>query len=85
MLETYTDEQLQVELSRRKHQAGAGEKPTQLQLVNMVALRSACQSQLDYIEEHGQHVKDGDAYIYETAMIAVFGSDVFRWINARTA
>ena len=85
MIEIFTDEQLQEELDRRKYRRQASEKPAQLEHANLVALRSACQNQLDYIEKHGQHVQDGDAYIYETAMIAIFGSDVFKWINARTA
>ncbi len=83
MIETYTDEQLQEELSRRKRKKEAMKKPKQVRQYNLVPLRKHCQNHIDSLEA-GTARADDEHYIYEVAMITIFGKNVFDWINERT-
>lgn len=84
MLDSYTDEQLQQELAERKRQKDEAEKPRQLETVDLMHLRKSCQAQIDCIAVHGDYDdNDADHYIYEAAMTAIFGKDVFKWINQK--
>jgi hypothetical protein len=47
-------------------------------------LRSLCQSYIDELaKEEGYVDEDLEHYIFEAAMEACFGKDVWKWINAR--
>ena len=82
-METYTDEQLQEELDRRKRKIEARKKPQQVGKYNLMPLRKHCQNHIDSLEA-GTARDDDEHYIYEVAMITVFGKNVFDWINQRT-
>lgn len=83
MLNNCTAEQLQQELDKRKRQKDEAERPKQLEDVDLTQLRESCQYQIDHLATHGYTAKDADHYIYEAAMIAIFGKGVFQWINKK--
>lgn len=61
------------------------EKPKQLNQVNLDELREICQEYIDFVDSNDEYYEDNnfDQYIFEKAMIALYGEDVFNWINER--
>ena len=61
------------------------EKPNQLKEVNLEELRKICQEYVDFVDSDVEYYEDHDfdQYIFEKAMIALYGDDVFNWINER--
>lgn len=60
-------------------------KPQQLDNIDLKPLQDLCQSYIDFVAS-GQYHEDNDfkSYIFETAIIAYFGPDVFEtFINKR--
>ena len=58
------------------------EKPEQIEIADFSGLREICRSYVDSVDD-GDDVSDFKDYIFETAMEAVYGRDVFKWINRR--
>lgn len=83
-LANYTDEQLEKELKRRKEERNKYPKPTPLRNIDWKDVKRLC---IRYIEDMGLDEDDVDEdypiYIYEAAIEAVFGGEVWKWINAR--
>ena len=79
MLSHFSDEQLQAELERRK----ATMKPSQVTVPNFESLRELCQGYIDDLDKTGFIDEDHSNYIFEAAMTAFFGQDVWKWINAK--
>jgi glycosyltransferase involved in cell wall biosynthesis len=61
------------------------EKPNQLNQVNLDELRKICQEYVDFVDSDDEYYEDNnfDQYIFEKAMMALYGKDVFDWINER--
>ena len=63
------------------------EKPKQLseKEIDLTELRNVCQGYIDFIDNDKEYYEDNnyDHYIFEKAMTAIFGKDVFDWINQR--
>lgn len=61
------------------------EKPNQLKEVKLEELRKICQEYIDFVDSDDDYYEDNDfdQYIFEKAMIALYGKDVFKWINER--
>lgn len=61
------------------------EKPVQKTDVDLTKLRDICQSYLDYLDSDDYH-EDNDykQYIFEEAMKAIFGNDVWKYINSKS-
>lgn len=79
-LENYSIEQLEKELEKRKHEKN--KKPEMLINLDFSFLVKVCQEYIDnthenYYEEDLQH------YIFEEAMKACYGKDIFNWINEK--
>jgi hypothetical protein len=55
--------------------------PTPLPEPNMALLIESIRHEVEYVEEHGHHHKDGDHHIFEEAMEAVYGPDIWEWYN----
>jgi len=83
MFDNFTDEQLQKELERRQKIKDESEKPQQHESINIGPLRKICQSYIDDVQKDGYADDDYVHYIFEVAMGAVFGEDVWQWINAK--
>ena len=80
-LRTATTEELQAELARREKEA----RPKPLDRPDWAPLIKLCEQQLDDVQA-GESTDDSDLdhYIYEEALIAVYGPDIFTWMNERT-
>jgi len=83
MFDNFTDEQLQKELERRQKIKDESEKPQQHESINIGSLRKICQFYIDDVHKDGYADYDYVHYIFEVAMGAVFGEDVWQWINAK--
>lgn len=63
------------------------DKPKQLTKINLEALRQACQEYVDFVdndEEYHEDLQDDYEHeILEQALMAVFGKDIYDWVNAR--
>lgn len=82
-MENFTTSELQAELDQRKKMKEAGDKPNQLFSKDFTQVIDYCQKYIDGIFDEDYPPKDMDHYIFEAAMNAVFGNDVWEWINAR--
>lgn len=56
--------------------------PQQLENIDITALKRLCQEHIDDFNT-GNEDDDDEHYIYEAAMEAVFGKNVWKWINSR--
>ena len=63
------------------------EKPKQLETVNLTALRQACQEYIDWLDDDEEYFEDGvedyEHEVMEKAMEAIFGKDVWDFINSK--
>lgn len=80
-LQKLSDDELQAELSRRKDVQRRSGKPHMLQNPNYKILRSTCQEHIDQLYDKQWVNDDMSHYIFEAAMMALFGADVWDWIN----
>ena len=82
-LKCFDTEQLEAELKRHKEEEKGRNKPQPVANPDWSTVQRYCQEQVDTIFQ-GKYVdSDSDHYIYEAAMEAVFGRNVWSWINAR--
>jgi hypothetical protein len=80
-LTKYSDDDLIKELTRRKNYKKI--KPLREATPDFTGLIDLCRSHVDDIA-NGNEDEDTKQYIYEEAMMAVYGKDIFTWINERT-
>lgn len=61
------------------------EKPKQLEQINLDELRKICQEYIDFIDNDEEYYEDNDfdQYIFEKAMMTIFGENVFEYIDQR--
>ncbi len=81
-LKHLTDTELYAELERRKQAREVNDKPKPVEDPNWDLVARMCRDEIDQIESN-THDEDMRQYIYEAALTAVFGVDVFKWINKR--
>lgn len=78
-LESFTTDQLKEEIERREN---LGKLPQQINQPNLNSLRATV---AEYIEDihTGKYHPDSDDhhYIFEEAVKALYGQDIFEWIN----
>lgn len=78
-LEEFTDTELEEELNRRKKQNAA---PTPLDSPDWEPVKSACEEIVKSIINETYHMDDDSShYVFEEAMKAVYGKDIFKWYN----
>ena len=82
-LSQISDHELQAELERRQQPKPA--KPTAKENPDFRGLIELCEDYVNDIDS-GKTGEDSDydGYIYESALEAVFGSEIFDWIKQRT-
>jgi len=51
--------------------------------IDLDALKRTCQSYIDSLDVKGWADEDYHHYIFEEAMTALFGPDIFKWVNAK--
>jgi len=78
----FTKEDLQDELERREVQEMIDDKPIPLEEWNrdFSKVRKACETHIQELM-NGEVDTDAEHYIYETAMEAFYGKDVWDWVN----
>ena len=75
-------DRLQAELEqKRREQELATPKP--VENPDWSGVQEMCQEVIDSLAKDGWYDDDMDHYIFEGAMQAVFGEDVFTWMNKR--
>ena len=81
----FSDRALKEELGRREEAKVELDKPQPVENPDVAALRKLCENYIEFVWSDGYH-EDNDyrAYIFETAVEAFYGHNVFRKINERT-
>ncbi len=82
LLETANTEDLEAELARRKA-ALLLPMPSPLATLDLQELQEMCSNYLHDLAGDSYVDDDYDQYIYEASLEALYGKDVFKWINAR--
>jgi hypothetical protein len=81
-LRKYTDTELKKELEKR--QQVKIDKPVPLKEMDFTPVIKMCKDLIDQIEKENYYDEDLDSYIVEETLIAVFGKDVWKYINLNT-
>jgi hypothetical protein len=85
MLKDIPIEELQAEIERREKVKRKQEKPRLLEesSIDLSMLRNACAEQINIIEDDSFNYEKYKQYIYEKAMEAFYGINVWAWINKK--
>lgn len=82
ILQSISDARLEEELARRKAKAAKVDaRPQPVKEPDLSKLITMTQDYLKGLAENGFTDDDSKHYIYEEAMMALYGRDVFKWIN----
>lgn len=76
-----TDEELEQELERRKQKQAREERPKIQTAINWLPLITCCEEYMNELEVTGYVDEDSEHYIYEAAIEAIYGPNVWNWIN----
>lgn len=49
---------------------------------DLKGLIDVCKEYIETIKIDGRHMKDGEHWIFEEALMAIYGRDIFDWVNA---
>lgn len=81
-LSEFSDQELEEELDKRLKEREENVKPKILPVEDRdySELIKLCQQHIDALKD-GEYDSDCKVFIYEAAMVALFGDDVFTWIN----
>ena len=82
-LECFDTEQLEAELKRRKEEEERQNKPHPVTDPDWSAVQQCCEDYIAGLFAKGYVYGDAKQYIFEAAMEAVFGKNVWYWVNAR--
>ena len=83
-LKNVSEKDLEAELARRKKAKEAGERPKLVKSPDLSKLIACGEAHIASLETEGFVDDDSAHYIYEAAMIALYGPDIFKWINKKT-
>lgn len=72
------EEALEEALEKREF----AEKPKALDIIDTSQLRTICEAHIDSVSKD-EYDSEDEHVIFETAMVAVFGEDVWEWYNER--
>ena len=76
-IKKYTAEELQKELNRRENMAA----PQPVEEPDLTKLKEAAAEYIEAVVDGTSVDSDLGHYIYEAAMEAIYGDEVFTWIN----
>jgi hypothetical protein len=82
-LDAYTSDALRAELERREEAKRSPAKPRRVALTDFAPVIKLCVGYIDGTETGHLNKDDMQTYIFEAAMEACFGKDVWVWINAQ--
>ncbi|GAF82905.1 unnamed protein product [marine sediment metagenome] len=82
-LKDVSTDELQAELDQRQRLEEEQAKPKAIASPDFRHLKKTCQHYVDALA--GEEFTNGDwkQYIYEAAIVAIFGKDVWDWINSK--
>lgn len=80
MLTNFSDDQLRDELKRRRDE----KKPKQLPTPDFTELGILCNEYIESIHSKGWADDDSKEFIFEAALRAFYGMDIFKWTNEHT-
>jgi hypothetical protein len=80
-LQTYTTEELEEELERRKKQKE--EIPEPLASVDYSNIYNMCTMYIYDLHQYGEESKDFEHYLFECALETIYGKDIWFWINEK--
>lgn len=77
-------ERLRLEFEKMRDEGRKASRPVQLPNPNFAAVIAECQGYIDSVAENGagEELDDVEKWIAEAALKAVFGPDVFIWVNS---
>ncbi len=85
-LDNYTNDELTKELKRREEEEKSTypyrPQPLSFLYQDFSKVRIACEAHIQELID-GRVDSDADHYIYENAMEAIYGKDVFDWVNLK--
>lgn len=79
-LEQFSDGELEAEVMRREKIRNA--PPKALLLIDWSRVESAAVEYVKLVEEN-KRVDQSENFIFESVLVAVFGTDVWEWVNKR--
>ena len=82
-LEVFDTEQLEAELARRKEEEERRAMPKPLEAQDWERVARYCEGYVNALHSEGSVHPDHKQYIFEAAMEAAFGREVWKWINAK--
>jgi len=80
-LDKYSDDELAKEIKRREEEEKIG-LPTPCLRPDFSKVIAGCEKHIQELQE-GKVDRDTDHYIYEDAMQAIYGIDVWDWVNSK--
>jgi hypothetical protein len=82
-LADFTDSELEQELELRKRRLEYISIPLMKLNIDFTDLKNICQEYITTLSKAGYADEDLKHYIFEAAIEACFGEDVWKWINSR--
>ena len=83
IFEGVSDDKLQEELDRRQAEKVEQEKPKPLPNIDISKLQKRCCEYIDEVATGDYLDEDYRYYIFEAAVSAVFGKDVWNFVNSK--
>jgi hypothetical protein len=80
-LRLYNTSELEEEIERRKRAEKIKPKPVQLKNPDWDKVLDRCMWYIDHCHIHGCEPKDAEYWIYSATITAVYGDEIWHWIN----
>lgn len=82
-LRFFSNSDLEYEIARREREAQLikDSVPNMLIPMDFVPVINTCQECIEHIAKHRRDLKDSEHWVYESAMEAVYGHDIWKYIN----
>lgn len=80
-LEKYTDEELRAEMDRREKEKD--KKPEPKEEIDWSKLIECVKEGVTILDEEGYEQNDFEHYVFEAAMTAVYGDEIWDWWNKK--
>lgn len=82
-LDDYSDNELELEMERRKELRKRAPEPLAIEKIELDLILNGCITYIEALNSSAHGLDDIEHYIFERAMEAVFGKDVWEWVNER--
>jgi hypothetical protein len=82
-LDDYSDSDIEMEMERRKELRTRAPEPIAIELTEWDMVMNGCINYIEALKSGNHHTDDIEHYIFERALEAIFGKDVWEWVNER--